>query len=338
MRSEPLITVCIANFNGVKCIDACIQSILSQKEIDNLEIIIHDDASTDDSVEYIKKNYPTILLIESEYNVGFCVANNRMASAAKGQYILFLNNDAELFVDAVHTLLDACNTIERHAIYGLPQYNKQNKQLIDRGAFVDLFLNAVPNLDKNKLHVAMVAGACLWIPTALWNELGGFPEWFESLAEDAYLCSRARLAGYQVMALPTSGYYHDIGFSFGGGKISNHRISSTFKRRAYSERNKLFTILIVAPAFWLWLFFPLQVMLLLLEGVILTVLKRQLRIWVDIYAPLVPSIIYYRKRWILLRCETQQKKNISFRRWLKAVQWQPHKLRMLIKYGVPDIK
>ena len=43
----------------------------------------------------------------------------------------------------------------------------------------------------------MVIGACLWIQKGLWEELGGFPEWFGSIAEDMYLCCRARLAGYK---------------------------------------------------------------------------------------------------------------------------------------------
>ncbi|MCZ7654266.1 MAG: hypothetical protein M5R42_08205 [Rhodocyclaceae bacterium] len=78
----------------------------------------------------------------------------------------------------------------------------------------------MPNRDPRRQDVAMVAGACLWIPKHLWDELGGFPEWFGSIGEDLYLCCMARLAGHPVRAPGTSGYRHGVGASFGGGKVS----------------------------------------------------------------------------------------------------------------------
>ena len=101
---RPVCSVCIANYNGRGYIDRCLKSIQEQDCFFPLEIIVHDDASTDGSVQYIRKNYPGVLLIESKENVGFCVSNNRMVARARGRYILLLNNDAELFPDAVRTL------------------------------------------------------------------------------------------------------------------------------------------------------------------------------------------------------------------------------------------
>jgi GT2 family glycosyltransferase len=216
MEEKINVSICIANFNGLDIIDACVESVLIQKNIANIEIIIHDDFSTDSSVNLIKEKYKDIKLIESESNVGFCVANNRMATCAKGEYLLFLNNDAELFSDAVETLLTATQAADVPTIFGLPQYATDTHELIDCGAFIDPFFNAVPNQTLRQAEVAMVAGACLWVPKKIWVELGGFPEWFESIAEDLYLCCRARLAGYSVVALGTSGFYHRVGNSFGG--------------------------------------------------------------------------------------------------------------------------
>ena len=70
-----------------------------------VEIIVHDDASSDGSVALIRQYYPQVVLIESPNNVGICVANNRMAALAKGDYLLLLNNDAALWPDALATLL-----------------------------------------------------------------------------------------------------------------------------------------------------------------------------------------------------------------------------------------
>src|SRR3954462_7997396 len=104
ISDNPAVSVCIANYNGIALIDACLQSVLAQDCKFPVEIIIHDDASKDDSVAHIRTHYPDVILIESSENVGFCVSNNRMAAVAHGTYLLLLNNDAELFPDALRIL------------------------------------------------------------------------------------------------------------------------------------------------------------------------------------------------------------------------------------------
>jgi GT2 family glycosyltransferase len=211
---EPACSICIANYNGAGVIGPCLESIYSQDFHLPLEIIIHDDASTDTSVDFIRNHFPDVTLIVGERNIGYCVSNNRMVSLARGRYILLLNNDAVLHRDAIRTLYEYAERQPGPAILGLPQYDMQTGELIDRGSLFDLFLNPVPNLDRDRMDVGMVMGACLWMPRGLWDELGGFPEWFGSLAEDLYLCCIARLRGYPVRVLPESGFDHWVGMSF----------------------------------------------------------------------------------------------------------------------------
>jgi GT2 family glycosyltransferase len=175
--------VCIANFNGINVIDDCIRSVINQIGSIPVEILIHDDASTDGSTSYIKARYPEARIIESQINVGFCIANNRLAEQAQGQYILLLNNDAALLPDALQTLLCEAERLNTSAILSLPQYNAQTGDLIDIGCLLDPFLNPVPNQNPQRNDVGMVIGACLWISRKLWNELEGFPEWFESIGK-----------------------------------------------------------------------------------------------------------------------------------------------------------
>ena len=172
---EPVCSICIANYNGAAVIGPCLESIYDQDFHLPLEIIIHDDASTDSSVDFIRHRFPDVTLIVSESNVGYCVSNNRMVSRARGRYILLLNNDAALHRDAIRTLYNHAERQPGPAILGLPQYDMQTGELIDRGSLFDPFLNPVPNLDPGRTDVGMVMGACLWIPKALWEELGGFP-------------------------------------------------------------------------------------------------------------------------------------------------------------------
>ena len=131
VRSDaPVVSVCIANFNGMKVINDCLRSVLEQEGQISVEILVHDDASSDGSVAYIRNEYPDVGLIESPENVGFCIANNRMATEAKGKYLLLLNNDAALYPDAMKTLLAEADRLDKPAILGLPQYEFETGELI----------------------------------------------------------------------------------------------------------------------------------------------------------------------------------------------------------------
>lgn len=336
--NEPLISVCIANYNGRNIIDDCIQSILSQTGGHAVEILIHDDASTDDSAAYIRSHYPDVILIESQGNVGYCVSNNRLVARASGDYILLLNNDAALFPDALSTLLEHARSLGSPAILGLPQYDWESGALHDRGALVDPFLNAVPNMDPKRHDVALIAGACLWIDKTLWNDLGGFPEWFGSIAEDLYLCCQARLAGHPVRVLGTSGYRHRVGQSFGGGKVAARRLVTTFRRRALSERNKTFVMAITYPTPFMQLALLTHLPLLLLEGIALSLLKLDSRYLREIYLPVFGELIQHGKVWSAARRLTQEKKSISNSKFFRVFDWQPYKIRMLARHGFPTLK
>ena len=290
VAAGPLVSVCIANYNGMNVIDACIASVLAQNCGFSVEIIVHDDASTDGSAQYVRDHYPQATLLESTENVGFCVANNRMAAASTGKHLLLLNNDAELYPDALCMLDNAAHNCDQPSILTLPQFNFYTGELIDIGSLLDPFLNPIPNNDPQRNEVGYVIGACLWVPKPLWLELGGFPEWFDSIGEDLYLCCRARLAGHPVRAIGLSGYRHRAGASFGGGKVQQGRLSTTARRRALSERNKTFVMLLTFPLPMLLILLPLHFASLFLEGVLLALIKRSWRLWQEIYAPLLPAL------------------------------------------------
>lgn len=333
----PLISVCIANYNGMAVIDDCLRSVLEQEGHVPVEILVHDDASSDGSAAYIRSRYPDVKLIESPKNVGFCVANNRMANTARGKYLLLLNNDAALYPDALQTLLIEAKRLERPAILGLPQFDAASGELVDIGTLFDPFLNPVPNLNPLRGDVGMVIGACLWVPKGLWEKLGGVPEWFGSIAEDMFLCCRARLAGYAVRALPVSGYRHWQGKSFGGNRVLDNRLVTTVRRRALSERNKSYVMLLTYPAPWLILIFPLHLTLLMLEGLLLAVVKRDSGLFRDIYLGCLKALWREHERIHQLRYAIQNEKKLSTLEFVKVFQPIPHKLRMLMRHGWPKV-
>lgn len=338
MTSAPLISICIPNYNGTGLIDACIASVRNQQIAIPVEIIVHDDASTDGSAEYVRSRYPDVRLIESDRNVGFCIANNRMAAMAQGRYLLLLNNDATLLPDALGTLLREAERLGRPAILSLPQYDADTGDLLDIGSRLDPFLNPVPNLDPARNDVGTVAGACLWMPRTLWNELGGFPEWFGSIGEDLYLCCRARLAGYPVRALGVSGYHHRVGASFGGGKTQGGKLATTFRRRALSERNKTYVMVMTYPAPFMQVMLPIHLVLLLVEGGLLSILRGRWAYLKEIYFPVFVAL--YRQGKVLRtgRATTRQTRRLASADFFTAFDLLPHKLRMLCRHGLPEMR
>lgn len=336
--SASLISVCIANYNGLDLIDACIDSVRAQDCAAEVEIIVHDDASIDASAAHIRERHPDVRLIESPANVGFCVANNRMAAIAHGRYLLLLNNDATLLPDALETLLREADRLGRPAILGLPQYDADSGALLDIGSLLDPFYNPVPNRDPARNEVAMVMGACLWIDRSLWQELGGFPAWFGSIGEDLYLCCRARLAGYPVRALGVSGYRHRVGRSFGGGKVADDRLVTTFRRRALSERNKSHVLAMTCPAPFVCLLLPVHLAMLLLEGAVLSLLRLRTDYLMKIYLPVFSQMLHHRHDLIAYRRLIRQRCRLAGADFFRPFDWMPYKLRMLLRHGFPVVE
>lgn len=334
--SAPPVSVCIANFNGERLLPDCIDSVLAQG-IDGVEILVHDDASTDGSLALLASRYPQARVIASTENVGFCVANNRMADVAKGDYLLLLNNDAALNPGALRALLSEAGHPGGEAILTLAQHDWESGTLVDRGCLLDPFYNPVPNLDPDRADVAYVIGACLWIPRGLWNELGGFPAWFGSLAEDMFLCCVARLRGIPVRCVDGGGYRHRQGASFGGNRADGG-LRSTYRRRALSERNKTRVLMLATPTRAMWPLLALHLSMLGIEGLALSLLRRDPSLWREVYRPAL--LAPFREYRVLRarRQEIQTMRTISVTDWFSVVRWQLRKLAMLVRHGVPKVE
>ncbi len=330
----PTVSVCIANYNGESMLADCIESVLAQEVGFVVEIIVHDDASTDGSLDLLRTRYPQVHVIASDTNVGFCTSNNRMVAQASGEFILLLNNDAALLPGA----LEALRAAPPLAILTLPQYDWETGVLVDRGCLLDPFYNPVPNLDPERPAVAYVIGACLWCPRTLWNDLGGFPEWIESIGEDLYLCCLARIDAIPVIALSHSGYRHRQGASFGGNRVASGLLQTTYRRRRLSERNKSFALLVFTPTPAVWALLALHLALLLCEGAALALIKRDTRLFREIYWNVPTSLVSQRARLCKLRRRVQRGRTVSTGDYLRAFTLIPRKLTMLLRHGLPSLR
>ena len=335
--TQPRVSVCIANFDGETLLPDCLDSVLAQDTNARVEILVHDDASRDNSVAMLRARYPQVHLIISEHNVGFCIGNNRMVARASGDYVLLLNNDAALQPDAIRRLLAAADAANGPAILTLPQYDWEHGHLVDRGCLLDPFCNPIPNLDPARDDVAYVIGACLWCPRTTWDALGGLPEWMESLAEDLYLCGAARLRGIPVRALRESGYRHRQGATFGGNR-ADAGLRTSFKRRRLSERNKTRALVVLTPGPVAWLLLALHLPALLLEGLTLSALRRDTALLRQIYLPAIAVPFREARMLRARRTDVQATRTISIFRWFSAVRWQLRKVAMLATHGMPKVE
>lgn len=329
-------TVCIANYNGEAMLADCIDSILAQEWPHPLEIIVHDDASSDRSLQLLAA-YPQVVKITSTQNVGFCVANNRMVARASNAYVLLLNNDAALMPGALAAMFDVVRMQETSGIVTLPQYDWVNGDLVDRGCLLDPFYNPSPNRDVARTDVAMVIGACLLITRRAWNELGGFPDWFESIGEDLFLCCAARLRGLPVQVAAKSGYRHRQGASFSGARASA-TASTTFRRRRLSERNKVSVLVACTPTWAVWALLTLHVVALACEGAFMTIARRDRRIWREIYAPALTHAGHLPDAVRHLRTKIQAARKVGLRVYFAPFTIVPFKSRALFRHGVPEVR
>jgi GT2 family glycosyltransferase len=121
--NEELVSIIIPNYNEKYTLFNCINSI-NKQNYKNIEIIVVDNASTDGSSDFIKEKFPKIKLIQNDSNYGFGKALNKGKSFSKGAYILFLNNDTELFKN---TILKLKTFLKKHPKTGITYPSEVNK-------------------------------------------------------------------------------------------------------------------------------------------------------------------------------------------------------------------
>ena len=108
LRLRPSISVIILNYNGLRWVERCLESLQHQTVFPLIEIIVADNQSTDGSDKMAAKlveNLPNAIFLQHGQNLGYCLGNNRAASKAQADFLLFLNNDTWLEPDCLERLL-----------------------------------------------------------------------------------------------------------------------------------------------------------------------------------------------------------------------------------------
>ncbi len=217
------IAVIILNWNGIEDTLECLESV-SGIEFENFFVLVVDNGSTDDSCARIKEEYPEVILIENDVNLGFAGGNNvgiRYALANGAEYIFLLNNDTVVDPRILTRLLSASHICGDNGIFGPKIYHHAEPDLVwyggtrwdassltfDHNAFGDM---------ENICSTAYVCGCALFIPASVVVRLGWMDIRYFLIFEDVEWCYRARLLGIESYFVPAATVWHKVSSSFGG--------------------------------------------------------------------------------------------------------------------------
>jgi len=244
----PKVFVIILNFNGIKYLKNCLQSLESQTYV-NYQLIVCDNASIDGSADYAKLNFPSTILIQNKENLGFAKGNNIALKFALDQgadYILLFNNDTIVEKDVIEKLVTTGESNKKIGIVGPKILDITNRDLIhEMGMTCDKFgFPAGMKSYKRKIfEVFYISGCAMLIKQEVLRKIGLFDEKYFMIAEDLDLCWRAQLAGYTVVVNKAAKIYHVSGGSIIGGAIKNTSYNTTLNRIYLRERNTLRTLI-----------------------------------------------------------------------------------------------
>ena len=236
-----MVSIVIPNYNGKHFLKKCLHSI-SKQTYKNIETIVDDNASSDNSIEFLKDEYPNVITISMTTNTGFSGAVNKGIIESKGDYVFLLNNDTEIDEKCVEYLV---NTIKQNQnIFSVNskmiQYNKR-ALLDDAGdeynifgwAFKRGFNQRVQTNIKPRRVFTCCAGAAIYNKKIL-NKIGYFDEAFFAYLEDVDIGFRANCFGYKNIFCPDAIVYHIISGTTGNKKTE-------FKTKL-SARNNVYLI------------------------------------------------------------------------------------------------
>lgn len=219
-------SVVIVTFNSAKTIKSCLFSV---DELKDVEVIVVDNDSSENTIEEIKK-FQKVKLIENRENLGFGKANNLGVKNSNGENIFFLNPDCVVEKDTVKILTDFLADNKDVAVVGPKLLNSDGSLQKEISPF-PTFLSEImvllrlhrltffqklvyPNYDYSKIQEAEhLIGAALLVRKNIFEDLGGFDENFFLWFEETDLLKRIKKSGYKVVYFPGTSVTHSLGQS-----------------------------------------------------------------------------------------------------------------------------
>lgn len=262
------VTVIIPNYNGKHLLKTCLDSIKAQSRADFVTMVI-DNGSTDGSVEYIRREYPWVKLVERDRNYGFCNAVNTGIHMSETGYVLLLNNDTEADKDFVKELYHAITRDRRIFSVSSKMINYHHRELMDdAGDMYSIigwqFQRGVGREEKYYQAPAAVFSSCAGAAIyrrEIFERIGYFDENHFAYLEDMDIGYRAKIYGYRNLFCPSAVVYH-VGSATSGSKYNEFKVRHSSRNSVYLNYKNmpLIQLILNFPALvsgWLvkWLFF-----------------------------------------------------------------------------------
>ena len=262
------LAIVILNWNGKELLQKFLPSVIqNSKEAD---IYVADNASTDDSISFVKATYPSIKIIRNKNNGGYAKGYNDALKHIEADVFCLLNNDVEVTENWLQPIIKTFELHKNTAIIQPKLLDYKKKDFFEyagaAGGFIDKFgypycrgriFNSIEKdlgQYNDSSEIFWASGACLFIRSYVFKKLHGFDEYFFAHMEEIDLCWRAKNSGFDVKYVGNSEVYH-----VGGATLSNTNPKKTY----LNFRNSLFTLIKNAKGN----LFLIIIMRLILDGI-----------------------------------------------------------------------
>lgn len=218
--SKPKVSIIVSNFNGIQLglIQNCVNSLI-EPGYQNWELIVVDNASTDDSVEYLQKKFKKLdncFIVENSSNM-YSRGLNLGGKKASGKYLAYFNNDTEITENYLGNLVKAFEENKKLAIAQGKLVNYYKRNIIDSaGETMDIYGNPITlGIGEKDLQqydqtdeILSASGSACMIQKRFFEKIGGYDPDFGIGYEDMDLALRARRLGYKIQRFPSAVVYH----------------------------------------------------------------------------------------------------------------------------------
>lgn len=244
----PQIAIVILNWNGKKLLEQFLPSIVEYST--DASIYVADNASTDDSIDYIKNHYPSVKIISNDANYGYAMGYNVALKEVDEPYLALVNSDIEVTENWLLPIIELFDQKQDIAIIQPKILDYKDKSKFEYagagGGYIDRFgfpfcrgrifdtLETDLGQYNDTLPIFWASGACFFIRRNIFEQLQGFDVDFFAHQEEIDLCWRAKNHGYQVYYCGQSTVYH-----VGGATLDYQNPRKTY----LNFRNSLFMLL-----------------------------------------------------------------------------------------------
>ncbi len=254
MLNDQRIAVVILNWNGKEFLEKFLSSVVRYSS-ELAQVVVVDNASADDSVAYLQREFPEVRLIHNPENGGFSKGYNEGLKQINAEYYVLLNSDIEVtenWLDPLLLMMDSDLSIAACQPRIRSWHEREKFEYAGAaGGFIDVLgypfcrgrIFDVLEKDQGQYddvcEIFWATGACLFVRANLYHSLGGLDEDFFAHMEEIDFCWRLKNAGYKLMYCPESTVYH-----VGGGSLPK----SSSRKTYLNFRNNLFLLVKNLPA------------------------------------------------------------------------------------------